>query len=271
MLGVRVASFAQASVAVLIPLAAWAFASAILPQGALPGPFAIFREMLMSSYRDPLILFQGGGSHGYLPHVWSTFWHVGLGGVAGIVAGVFCTLLAVQKPSIRVAWNTILEFFRTIPPLVLVPFVAVVFGTSDLGRIVTVGAFAAFTAAVYTFNALGNLPAQYIQLATLLGASRWRRLRSIQLPGIIPELLGSVRLIFAFGLGISIVVEYLGSDDGIGQVMRVVMAYSRVDLVMVGVLWTVLLAFIFDAGIVILFGAFTSWTERKQLLEWISR
>ncbi len=243
----------------------------MLPQGALPGPLATFGEMLKSSYQEHTIFLQGGWPDGYLPHVWSTFWHVGLGGLAGIVGGVFWTLVAVQTRWIRVAWNSILEFFRTIPPLILVPFVAVVFGTSDLGRIVTVGMYAALTAAVYTFNALDNIPPHYLQLAALLGASTYRRLYSIQLPGIIPELLGSVRLIFAFGLGISIVVEYLGSEDGIGQVMRSVMAYSRIDLVMVGVLWTIVLAFLFDAGIVIVFGILTSWTERRQLLEWISR
>jgi ABC-type nitrate/sulfonate/bicarbonate transport system permease component len=94
---------------------------------------------------------------------------------------------------------------------------------------------------------------------------------TIQLPAILPHLLGPVRLVVAFSIGISVVAEYLASPTGIGRVMKYSMAFANVGLIMVGVLWAVALAFVFDAMTVFTIGAFTRWTGRRQLLEWMAR
>lgn len=268
---VRLASLVRGYAPLFLLVAAWSCAAAALREGMLPGPLVTVKALAGSMLYDPLIAAQGGGEHGYAPHVWSTLWHVFVGSVVGIILGLGCTLTAVQGRWGRSAWTTVLELFRTVPPLILVPFVAVPLGTSHLTRIVTVGIYATLTTAVYTSSAVENLPAHYLQLSRLLGARRLRQIITVQLPGVLPGLLGPVRLIFAFGLGISIVVEYLGSPDGIGLIMKAVVAYSRVDLVMVGVLWTVALALCLDAATLLMFSFLLRWTERRQLLEWLGR
>ena len=88
---------------------------------------------------------------------------------------------------------------------------------------------------------------------------------------MLPRLLGPVRVVFAFSLGISVVAEYLASPTGIGRVMKLAMAYANVHLIVVGVLWTVIVAFVYDAVTVLFFGFFMRWTGRRQLVEWMAR
>ena len=169
------------------------------------------------------------------------------------------------------AADTVLEVIRTVPPLIFVPFAAIALSGSDLVQVASVALYAALMMSVYTFNAIDNVPSNLLHLSALLGASRYRRMVTVQIPAILPSLLGPVRLVLAFSLGISVVAEYLASPTGIGRVMKYAMAYSNSNLIIVGVMWTVMLAFLFDALTVLFFGAFIRWTGRRQLLEWMAR
>lgn len=255
----------------LLLLASWSVASWLLGSHRLPGPLYSLRLLLTSAFSDPIISAQGGGSWGYAPHIFSTLWHVGVGASGGILLGVAIALLAAQHITSVTITNTVLELARTLPPLIFVPFAAIGFGVSDWVQVISVALYSSLTIALYTLLALDNLQPSYLQLSELLGANAYRRIITVQLPGILPDLVGPVRLVLAFGLGISIVVEYLASPTGIGRVMKNSMAFSNIDLIMVGVLWTVALAIFLDVCTAILFGALLNWTDRRQLLEWMAK
>jgi ABC-type nitrate/sulfonate/bicarbonate transport system permease component len=255
----------------LVLLAIWSAASWLLGSGLLPGPIRAFQLLASSAQADPVISAQGGGSYGYSPHVLSTFWHVFVGAVGGMAVGGATSIAAAQWSFTLTAADTVLEVLRTIPPLIFVPFAAIVFSGSDFVQLASVALYAALMISVYVFNAIDKVPPNLMHLSALLGASRWRRILTVQVPGMLPSLLAPVRLVLAFSLGISVVAEYLASPTGIGRVMKYAMAYSNSDLIIVGVLWTVLLAFVFDALTVLFFSALIRWTGRRQLLEWMAR
>lgn len=260
---------AMSPIAVLLAL--WAIASYFASPRLLPNPIATLTAMVTTLRESALIDTQGGGPDGYLPHVWSTFWHVAVAALTGIVVGIVWILVVDESSPARVVSNTILEFIRVLPPLIVVPFVAIAIATSEWAHFTTVAIYATLTTAVYAMNATSNVPATYRSMAALLGAGRWRRAVTVTLPAILPEMLGAIRLVFAFGLGIAVVVEYLANPMGIGRVMKLVIAFSRVDLLLVGVMWTIVLALIFDAAVVVLFGFIMRWTERRQLVAWMAK
>jgi taurine transport system permease protein len=256
---------------VMLLLAVWGVVSYFASPRLLPSPLATVKAMFTSLRESALIDMQGGGPDGYLPHVWSTFWHVGVAALTGIGAGVMWVLIVNESSPARLVSNTILEFIRVLPPLILVPFVAIAIAASEWAHFATVAIYATLTTAVYAMNATRNVPSAYQSMAELLGANRWRRAVTVTLPAILPEMLGAVRLVFAFGLGISVVVEYLANPTGIGRVMKLVIAFSRVDLLIVGVMWTIVLALVFDAVTVLVFSLVVRWTERRQLIAWMSK
>jgi NitT/TauT family transport system permease protein len=256
---------------ILLLFLGWGCAYLVLGRGLLPGPVSALHLLLASALSDPIISAQGGGSWGYAPHVFSTLWHVLLGAGGGILAGVTLSLLAAQWPLWLTAADTLLETIRTIPPLIFVPFAAIAFSGSDLVQLVSVAVYATLMTSVYTLTAIGNLQPNLLQLSTLLGANKYRRTITVQLPAILPWLIGPVRFVLAFSLGISVVAEYLASPTGIGRVMKYVMALSDISLIMVGVLWTVALAFLLDGITVLSFSVFIRWTGRRQLMEWMAK
>jgi ABC-type nitrate/sulfonate/bicarbonate transport system permease component len=130
-----------------------------------------------------------------------------------------------------------------------------------VGEVVTISVYSATSICIYSLNALAALPAEYLAMGTLLGAGRLRRMSSIQLPAIVPSLIGPVRIIVPVSLGIAVVVEYLAAPVGIGRVMYFAQSFSRVDLILVGVAWVMLLALVLDYAISLVSRRILSWTK----------
>jgi len=252
-------------------LAVWTLAAVLLVPGSLPSPVSAVRTLFQTAVADNVIRAQGGGDGGYLPHVWSTCWHVCYGAVLGVLFGGLVSLAAARSSVCRVAFATFLKLLGGLPQLIFVPFVAVVLGPSDTVQVVCVSIFACLTMCPYVLTAVKQVDADYVELGRLLGASQIRSIFLVQIPGILPTLLGPIRLTFAYGIGISVVVEYLVAPSGIGRVMKLGVAYTNVALVFTGVMWAIILAFIFDGLILLIFRPFLRWTERRELIEWLAR
>jgi len=249
----------------------WIGAAFILGPSRLPGPLRTAQLLWVTAFQNEFIAAQGGGSHGFAPHIWSSLWHVVVATSPGVFIGIIFTLAVCQHPGIRSLADTLLEWGRTLPPLLFVPFAAAALGASDLVRFISIGFYSSLTIAVYGMNASSRIPEQYFSMARLLGASRMRRIFTVELPAMIPHMLGPVRLVYAFSLGISIVVEYVAAPSGIGRAMKQVMAYSNAGLIVVGVVWTLILALLLDVTLVLAFSTTMKWTNRRNLLEWIAR
>jgi ABC-type nitrate/sulfonate/bicarbonate transport system permease component len=252
----------------LLPLSGlvvlWQAVSWILGSGRLPGPALTLASLFGSALHDPVIAAQGG--NGYLPHVVSTLTHAIVGCVIGISTGLLLALCAtLSRPTFWVL-DSVVEIFRILPPLIFVPFVILISGSLLMfgllvGEVVTIGIYSATSISIYSLNALAALPAEYLALGTLLGAGRFKRLSSIQLPAIMPSLVGPVRIIVPVSLGIAVVVEYLAAPVGIGRVMYFAQSFSRVDLILVGVAWVMLLALVLDYAISLVSKRILRWTR----------
>jgi ABC-type nitrate/sulfonate/bicarbonate transport system permease component len=224
-------------------------------------------QSLISSFLgDPIIAAQGGGEHGYLPHIVATIVNFLSGFIPGATGGFLLALAMAQYPRMLFVIEPILEFIRALPPLLVIPFALLFFQSGDALIAVTVGAYSAFSVCVYTLNALRNIPSNYLWLSKLMSAGQAFSMLTVQIPAIVPELVGGIRVTTVLGLGIAVVVEYMAAPSGIGRVMKFAVSYARVDLIMVGVVWIVLIAFVFDSLAQLAFAFTLRWTKRNQML-----
>ena len=202
--------------------------------------------LTMHAIQDPIIRSQGGGTHGFLPHVAATVVHVLVGVLSGASVGILVGWALAQRPVLRHHGEPLLEALRVIPPLILIPFVLVAVGPIELSQFLVVGVYAALSMLVHTLNAMKRIPYGYRVIARLHGASQWQTLRTLTLPACLPELLAGLRITLAVSLGIAIVAEYLGAPSGIGRVLKFSLSFARTDLMFVGLAWVALVGWMFD-------------------------
>ncbi len=143
-----------------------------------------------------------------------------LGGTAaGVILGVLVGLAMGWSRRLGETLDLPLQLVRAVPALALIPLFMVWFGGAPLGPFVFV-AFVAFELMVInTVEAIRSVPPIVRQYALSLGASQWQLFRTVVLPGIMPGLIGAIRVILGSSWAVVLAAEYLSVEAGLGRLM----------------------------------------------------
>jgi ABC-type nitrate/sulfonate/bicarbonate transport system permease component len=129
--------------------------------------------------------------------------------------------------------DPIVETFRPIAPIALLPLAILWFGTGTPASVFVVGYAAFFPMIVNTIHGVKRVDRRMIQAAQTMGLNRWSILWTVALPAALPAIFVGARL--AMGSSwLSIVAAELavgsrsggGGTGGIGQMMFVFYAYE---------------------------------------------
>jgi ABC-type nitrate/sulfonate/bicarbonate transport system permease component len=154
------------------------------------------------------------------------------------------------------ALDPLVESFRPIAPIALLPLAILWFGTGTPAAVFIVGYAAFFPMIINTVHGVMSVDQQLIRAARTLGVSRLTILLRVVLPGALPYLFVGARLALGVAWTSIIAAELAvgakaggGATGGIGQMMFVFYAYS-VDLsgIIVCMISVGLIALIMDRG-----------------------
>jgi ABC-type nitrate/sulfonate/bicarbonate transport system permease component len=166
--------------------------------------------------------------------------------------------------------DPLVESFRPIAPIALLPLAILWFGTGTPAAAFIVGYAAFFPMIINTIHGVSTVDRSLVKAAQTLGVGRSTILRKVVLPGALPNLFVGARL--ALGAAwTSIVAAELavgakaggGASGGIGQMMFVFYAYS-IDLsgIIVCMIGVGLVALLIDRGIRTLENRMVSWKRQ---------
>lgn len=173
----------------------------------VPTPTSVAAAWWQQITRDSLLQHLGAT-------LYRTFGAFAIAVVAGLAVGL---MLGTFKRLYEVL-EIPLDFFRSLPSPVLIPVAMLLLGLGDAARI----SVAAFTCTlincVQAAYAVRSLPVRRIQAARLLGARRWRLIRDVVVPGMLPALFAGWRITLSLSLIIIVVTEmFIGTQLGLGM------------------------------------------------------
>jgi NitT/TauT family transport system permease protein len=194
--------------------------------------------------------------------------------LAGLtIAFVLGTLYAVVMSQTYWLERTLYPYaviLQTVPLVAIAPLVGLKMGFSNNARITICAMIAVFPIVANTLFGLKSPTAAQHDLFTLQGASRWTRLRKLQVPAALPSIFAGLRI--AAGLSVigAIVGEFFfragdPAAAGLGRQLSVYQSRQQTHLVMTALFFSCLLG-------VVLFATFTvagnrltrSWSESAQ-------
>ena len=160
-----------------------------------------------------------------------------LAGFAGaLLLAVTLGLLMGSSRALRDNLDPIIESFRPIAPMALLPIAILWFGTGTPTALAIVSYAAFFPLLVNTVHGVSRVDYKLVNAARTMGVSRRRILVSVVLPGALPGILLGARLAMGVAWTAIIAAELAvgaksggGNSGGIGQMMFVFYAYS-IDL-----------------------------------------
>jgi ABC-type nitrate/sulfonate/bicarbonate transport system permease component len=151
-----------------------------------------------------------------------------LGGGLGVLMG--------SSRALRANLDPIVESFRPIAPMAVLPIAILWFGTGTPAALAIVTYAAFFPLLVNTVHGVSRVDRKLLQAAQTMGLPRARILRHVLLPAALPAVLLGARLAMGVAWTAIIAAELAvgaksgaGGSGGIGQMMFIFYAYS-VDL-----------------------------------------
>lgn len=154
-----------------------------------------------------------------------------------MIAGVTLGALMGSSPKIKDNLDPIIESFRPIAPMALLPMAILWFGTGTAPSLFIVAYAAFFPLLLNTIHAVSHVDRKLVLAGMTMGIPRRRILTRIILPAALPGVLLGARLAMGVAWTAIIAAELAvgaksgagGTSGGIGQMMFVFYAYS-IDL-----------------------------------------
>jgi osmoprotectant transport system permease protein len=196
--------------------------------------------------------------------------HARLAGLPILIG--FAASLPLGWIATRVAWlrGILLAVFNvlyTIPSLALFVVLPLVLGTQildDLNVVVALSIYAIAMMLRGAIDAFGSVSGDVLQSATAQGYSAASRFWRVQLPLAGPVLLANLRVVSVSTVSLLSVAALIGSG-GLGYLFTNGFQRYFIDEIVVGILFTVLLALLFDAILVVAGRLLMPWNRRSAI------
>jgi NitT/TauT family transport system permease protein len=95
----------------------------------------------------------------------------------------------------------------------------VIFGIGDLPKVLTVGAVTFFVMEINTIAGIRDLDERLIEAGRAYGATGWRHVVHVLLPGCLPAVFTGLRVAVALALVAITATEMVASNDGLGYLV----------------------------------------------------
>lgn len=158
----------------------------------------------------------------------ATAWRAGLGLLVGVVAGLVIGLVAALAARRAPIVEGMVDFARSIPPVVMLPVFLLAFGYGDVARTATVAAGCAWIMALSITTAATAPPSARREMLDLAGATRLHTLAWTQPWESLPVLAVGLRSSASTAVIVAVVTEMIaGAEHGIGS--RIISAQIASD------------------------------------------
>ncbi len=230
-------------------LLAWFIISGIPGiKGVIIGPEGVFKALWRDSTSGMLFA-----------NVWASLVRVFWGFLIGFTVGLVIAFLMGWYKPVRVIVEPWVQFFRTIPPIALIPLVIVLFGIGTSAKISIIALACFLLTVITTLQGVVSVDSTLIKAAMVLGINDRQIFFRVVLPASTPFILVAMRLGIAASLTTLIAAELTGSTNGLGNMIMEASTYFNMDVVMEGILVIGIIGFVFDKFILFLERKLTGW------------
>jgi len=204
--GVRIASgFTFALGLPFLCVVAWGIWSTRSTNQFFPGPVTIF-EAFVDTWAGRAIV----------DDVLPSLSRLAFGLVASIVVGVAAGTVIGLARWLRELLEPLLEFFRAIPPPVLIPVGMLLLGPTDTMKVVVIVSGAIWPVLLNTIEGVRATDSVMTETANSFQITRWERLWFLVLPAASPRIMTGVRQGLSVALILMVISEMFFSSSGLG-------------------------------------------------------
>jgi len=149
-----------------------------------------------------------------------------LGVGTGVFLAVLCGLFWVGEDLI----DPVIQAFRAVPILGLVPLVIIWFGVGEAPKVFLIALGCLFPVYLNTFAAIRNVDNKLVEAGRTFGLNRLGLVFRVILPGALPGFLVGLRFALVGAWVIDVVAEEINAQSGLGYLINQAQATNRIDI-----------------------------------------
>ncbi len=218
-------------VSVAMFFAIWWFLTAglkILPTYIMPDPIRVFQTL----YRKFYVRTPDGGT--LITHTLASLEVALLGFFAGSVTGIPLGIcMAWYKMVDRIA-RPVFDFLRPIPPIAWIPVMILWFGIGLSAKAAVIFMASFIPNVINSYTGIRQTSQVHIWVGRTFGATDFELLTRVAIPSALPNIFTGLRLSLGTSWVSLVSAEMLASTRGLGYMIQIGRQFSRIDLVIVG-------------------------------------
>ncbi|MGY5765050.1 ABC transporter permease [Brachybacterium sp. DNPG3] len=155
------------------------------------------------------------------------------------------------------------QFFRTIPPLAIIPLAIVLMGIGEQPKIFVIFLGAFLSCVISTFQGVVQVDRTLINAARVLGAKDATIFARVVVPASTPFILVGMRVGLGAAWATVVAAELIAAQQGLGYRMQQAQIYYDLPTIFVGILIIGIFGLVMDRTLLVIEKRLTSWQERR--------
>lgn len=213
-----------------------------------------------------LVRVSGLVNPGLLPSPWQvlvTFWLALTKGTLGInivasagrvLAGLLFGTAAAVPVGFLIGWyrpigrlvDPLINFFRALPPIALIPLVIVYLGIGEVAKVAILFYASFFAAVIVMYEGMASISAIYVRVARTLGASDLEIFWRVMVPLTVPHMLVALRVALGVCWATLVAAELVAAQQGLGAMIQNASSFFDLNTIYVGIICIGALALLMD-------------------------
>jgi NitT/TauT family transport system permease protein len=185
-----------------------------------------------------------------------------LGVTCGIALAVPVGFVLGWYRGIRSFIDPLINFFRALPPIALIPLVIVYFGVDELAKTVILFYASFFAGVIVMYEGIAQISPIYVRVARTLGATDFEIFRKVIVPLTVPHMLTALRVALGVAWATLVASELIAAQQGLGALIQNASAFFQLDIIYVGIICIGFIALAMDLALRAASRRLIAWQER---------
>lgn len=247
-----------AIITILVILLLWIMSTELgwISQTLLPSPKKVF-DTFISIVKD------GYKGTSLLGHIAISMKRLFLAMLYSIVVAIPLGFASGYSKKIRAIFETVLSFYRPLPPLAYYSLLVLWVGIGDASKILLL--FLAGFSPIYIscMSAIQRVKKDYINAAETLGASTFQTFIHVILPSSFPDIFIGIRNALSGTYRTLVAAEMVAAVSGLGWMVMDAGNYLRSDIIFVGIIIMGITGLLLEKGVLLLEKWLVPWAGKE--------
>jgi NitT/TauT family transport system permease protein len=189
---------------------------------------------------------------------------VAVGVSLGIAAAVPVGFMLGWYKDVRRFIDPLINFFRALPPIALIPLVIVYFGIGEVAKVAILFYATFFAGVIVMYEGVAQISPIFVKVSRTLGATDAEIFRKVIFPLTIPHILTALRVALGVAWATLVASELIAAQQGLGAMIQNASSFFQLDIIYVGIICIGFIALTMDVLLRRLSKRLVAWQDRIE-------